>query len=203
MMIPPLPDPDMILNVSATTSTRVEFYVDDNTSNVVIDMGDGSPLLSTKTYDRNYYDYPTAGNYIIRVKGSTASVRISCPDITSVVSFGIGITSPTFAYCTSLTQVPAELPPHITSTQNMFSACISFNQDISAWDTSHLTNMSNMFYGCTSFNQPLNSWNVSNVTNMYYMFFNCPLFNQALNSWNVSNVTNMSYMFDGCIASYD
>ena len=48
----------------------------------------------------------------------------------------------------------------------MFSDAISFNGDISGWDTSNV-DMEGMIDGATNFNRDLQSWN---VTNMCFMF---------------------------------
>jgi surface protein len=80
---------------------------------------------------------------------------------------------------------------------NMFINAEAFNSDISSWDTSGVTNMSAMFQGTKSFNSDINSWDTSNVTNMIAMFFIATAFNQPLYSWNTSAVENMDYMFNG------
>ena len=80
----------------------------------------------------------------------------------------------------------------------------TFNEDISAWDTSNVTDMSYMFdshrfqsehwwlgyeqgdrHGAyvpyaTAFNQNIGSWDTSKVTSMGYMFYNATAFNQDI-----------------------
>ena len=84
---------------------------------------------------------------------------------------------------------------HMTNMSEMFTSAITFNQDISSWDTSSVTNMNLMFFNVPMFNQNIGAWNTSNVTSMYNMFFNASVFNQPIGSWDTSNVTNMYSMF--------
>ena len=72
----------------------------------------------------------------------------------------------------------------------------SFDDDISAWDTSSVTRMDYMFYGQSSFNQPLNDWRVDNVTNMSYMFYGARSFNQPLGDWRLRSDCGTNRMFD-------
>ena len=54
--------------------------------------------------------------------------------------------------------------------------------------------MDSMFSGAISFNQDLSLWNTGSVTNMRWMFNNTP-FDQNIGVWNVSGVTDMESMF--------
>jgi len=65
---------------------------------------------------------------------------------------------------------------------------LSFNQDISSWDTGKVTNMSGMFEYALSFNQDISSWNISNVTDLSYMFHNSKSFDQDLSEWDFSGL---------------
>jgi surface protein len=47
-----------------------------------------------------------------------------------------------------------------------FEDAASFNDDISAWDTSNVTNLANAFAGAILFNVDISGWNTSKVTNM-------------------------------------
>ena len=72
----------------------------------------------------------------------------------------------------------------------------SFDDDISAWDTSSVTRMDYMFMGQSAFNQPLNDWRVDNVTNMSYMFYGAGSFNQPLGDWRLRSDCRTNRMFD-------
>ncbi len=95
----------------------------------------------------------------------------------------------------TIEKLPNKLPAEITSTKDMFADAISFNQDISQWDTSNVTNMSRMFVDAEKFNQNLSSWNTKNVTNMSEMFGGTDEFNQDISQWNTAKVKAMSFMF--------
>ena len=82
-----------------------------------------------------------------------------------------------------------------TSLASMFNQASSFNQDISAWNTSNITNMASMFNDASSFNQDISAWDVSSVTSMAGMFRSSS-FNQNLNSWVTSSLNNMREMFE-------
>ncbi|PPE04416.1 hypothetical protein EELLY_v1c00910 [Entomoplasma ellychniae] len=88
------------------------------------------------------------------------------------------------------------------------SELMSFNQDISKWNTSNVTNMKAMLQGASSFNQDISKWDTSKVTDMSYMFCNAFSFNQDISTkkvkdqngeeytaWDTSKVTDMTQMF--------
>ena len=75
----------------------------------------------------------------------------------------------------------------------MFFQCITFNRDISGWDTSSATTMQDMFNGSNNamvFNQPIGAWDTSSVTNMTSILRNCSSFDQDLSNWDLTAVTN-------------
>jgi hypothetical protein len=71
----------------------------------------------------------------------------------------------------------------------------TFNEDISAWDTSGVTNMFSMFFKASAFNQPIGDWRVDKVTSMGSMFQAAKSFNQNLSGWDVDHVDDLSKMF--------
>ena len=77
------------------------------------------------------------------------------------------------------------------------SAAASFNEDISAWNTSGVMSMRKMFYGASAFNQDIGNWTVDSGTNMGGMFWYASAFNHDIGGWAVDKVTNMATMFYG------
>ena len=79
------------------------------------------------------------------------------------------------------------------------TAAASFNEDISAWDTSGVTTMKEMFISTSSFNQDISGWAVHNVKSMYQMFHGALAFDQDL-GWCVADDVNLAYAFyySGC-----
>jgi surface protein len=78
------------------------------------------------------------------------------------------------------------------------SAAASFNEDISAWDTSGVTTMEGMFSDARSFNQDIGDWNTSGVKTMramFWMFDYGSAFNQDISDWAIYSVTDMEGMF--------
>ena len=106
-----------------------------------------------------------------------------------------------FAFCPNLdlSSVQGTLDlTGVTNLDGLFYECFALTtiNNINSWDTSAITTMNEMFTNCNSFNQSL-SFNTSSVTSMNSMFKGCSVFNQAL-TFNTSAVTNIGSMFSGC-----
>jgi len=90
--------------------------------------------------------------------------------------------------------------------QSQWDVCTSsssFNEDISAWDTSGVTTMFAMFFGARVFNQGIGDWAVESVTNMASMFNNARAFNQDISNWAVHSVKAMNHMFFASLFNQD
>jgi hypothetical protein len=81
----------------------------------------------------------------------------------------------------------------------------TFNEDISAWDTTDVTSMLAMFAGASSFNQPLGDWSLDKIIDMRWMFRSASAFDQDL-GWCVVPYNGQSppdgifrYAFDGTL----
>ena len=83
---------------------------------------------------------------------------------------------------------------NVTRTSLPFQAK-SFNQDISAWDTSSVTSLHSTFQRASSFNQDISAWDVSSVVDMHTTFQYAASFNQDISAWDVSSVTLFTEMF--------
>ena len=150
-------------------------------------------LLSTTVVQGESNLYEVIGSFdIVKLMYPPNTVISSTASITE---FGEFIGKHLFNLHTTNLTVPSILPPHVTTTEEMFKGANYFDQDISTWDTTNVTSMASMFAGCLSFGKPLSAWNTSNVTDMSYMFHHCAYFISSLANWNTSNVTNMRGMF--------
>ena len=85
----------------------------------------------------------------------------------------------------------------ITDMSNLFrvepgySGTITFNEDISHWDTSSVTNTNSMFLGASAFNQDIGNWDTSSITDMAAMFNLATTFNRDLSGWCVSQIVSV------------
>jgi surface protein len=197
--------------------------------NVSIDWGDNTPASVATTAGVVSHTYATVGQYTITVSGTLTGFGqeidenffdnppvplLGAEYLTAVTSFGdLGIESLSLAFfgSFSLIDVPSVLPATVTDLSGLFASALSFNDDISAWNTANVTSMAFMFADLiglfsdstepsSAFNQSLSSWVTSSVTDMSFMFAGASSFDQSLSSWVTSKVTDMSFMFGGATA---
>jgi surface protein len=77
----------------------------------------------------------------------------------------------------------------------------TFNEDISAWDSSRIATFQFMFRGAAAFDQELSSWDTSRVEGMSFMFEDASSFNSDISSWDVTKVLSGTWgMFKGASA---
>ena len=182
------------------TTISMEFT---GTVNALVDWGDSTSNAYTTTGNKSH-TYAAGGVYTVTVTGLVTGFNCrSNPELTKCLSFGnLNLTGlqKLFQGCTNLTIAPDNLPSSVTSLQEAFNSCSSFNYDIGSWNTSSVTNMTNMFNAATAFNQDIGSWDTSNVTSVALMFSGASSFNQNIGSWDTSKVIDMEFMFDGASA---
>ena len=71
----------------------------------------------------------------------------------------------------------------------MFDAAVSFNGDITSWDTTGVKTMDEMFTSAVSFNRDISGWPTSkNLESMQGMFKNARSFNQDLSRWTFPTI---------------
>ena len=143
----------LVYNIPNESNKTITIPIDSHTYN--INWGDELESTTTKTHT-----YTTSGIKTITIVSS--DIVLSYKDLpsdgkewlTSCTQFDFKLTKINFSGCSGLTTVPniSQLTYESgVDASYMFEDCISFNQDLSVWDTSNLTNMSFMFKGCTSF----------------------------------------------------
>lgn len=139
-------------------------------------LSDGTIVGDVLTDDYIFFNVPSGKHKLVLVEtrefdeahlGGEALVEIhNFPTSSSICAFS---THPHYS-SPNLVKVPTVLPSNLTRLDRMFSRAISFNQDISMWDTSNVTEMNHMFHLASTFNQDLSQWCVPNITSLPYNF---------------------------------
>ena len=171
-----------------------------------IDWGDDSAVeYSTGQAE---HTYAAAGTYTVKIAGRLPRLfnshrnRSNRNKLRTIEQWGNiewASMRSAFSGCEHL-QSRAQDAPDLTGVNDMslmFSGAISFDGDLSGWDTGHVTNMYSMFSGASSFNGDIGGWDTGRVTDMSWMFLRASAFNRDLSDWNTGRVTDMSGMFYG------
>jgi surface protein len=154
------------------------------------------------------YLYNGEALLVVESKGALLTLRDNGEDLSKVVTTKVTDMSSLFAYSPGSTYNAITFNQNIsnwdTSSVNtmdsMFDNAQAFNQGIGNWNTSSVTSMAGMFSSALTFNQDISNWNTSSVTSMTDMFRSATDFNQNIGSWNTSSVTSMGGMFNGATA---
>lgn len=84
----------------------------------------------------------------------------------------------------------------ITDMGSMFSGCSIFNQPLT-WDLSNCTTCNSMFINNVSFNSDISFYNTEKITTMGNMFNNCDLSDSIIKFGNLDALTSTNGMFKG------
>jgi surface protein len=174
-----------------------------------VDWGDGA--IDNGITGNATHTYATAGTYTVAVYGDFPRIFFNGTGdnekIVTIEQWGdMEWTSMQAAFedCTNLNITnPAIDAPDlalVTTLEDMFYNCSSFNGNVTNWDVSTIEIFDEMFGYCVVFNQNIGTWNMSSATSLYYMFYEAYTFNQPIGTWNVSNVINMEGVFSDALA---
>lgn len=95
--------------------------------------------------------------------------------------------------------------PHTTGIGQLFYGCISYNNDLTNWETENITNFQAVFRDADSFNGDVTNWRLDSATNLTETFWHADSFNRDINTnvrtdgnlaWHTANVTS----FHGILA---
>ena len=203
--------------MTVTTTTANETFtiptINVGTFDAGIEWGDGSVSSISAYNDANLtHTYATAGDHLIRIRGSFPHIRFSSGGdrlkVKSVENLGtVGWLSLSSAFygCTNMTSFTAGTTDtsSVTVMANMFRDCNSLTSlDVSNFDTSSVTAMNNMFRNCTNLTSlDVSNFDTSSVTDMSSMFYVCnSLTSLDVSSFDTSLVTAMNNMFGLCYA---
>ncbi len=188
------------IRIPVSTSQEYAYDVDWNNDGVFDEFGINGSVT---------HDFGTPGIYTIRIRGAFPHIFFNNEgdeekliDIAQWGAIEWRSMYSAFHGCKNLNISAIDAPDlsQVTTFQQIFAGCTSFNSPIGHWDVSQVESFYFAFMNCEAFNQPLNEWNTSSATNMQRMFINCISFNQAIDDWDVSQVASFSAMFQNCKA---
>ena len=201
--------------MTVTTTTANETFTipaaSFGTFDAGIEWGDGSVSSISAYNDANLtHTYATAGDHLIRIRGSFPNIRFNNSGdklkVKSVENLGtVGWINfyGAFYGCTNMTSFTAGTTDtsSVTTMGLMFYNCNSLTSlDVSNFDTSSVTDMNSMFRQCTSLTSlDVSNLDTSSVTAMVTMFYNCnSLTSLDVSNFDTSSVTSMNSMFQSC-----
>jgi gliding motility-associated-like protein len=169
-----------------------------------VEWGDGT-IDNNVTGDITH-TYAAPGTYTILISGDFPAIYFNDIDtgdklkIVEILDWGTiqwQSMENAFFGCANLNFDAINAPDlsQVTTLQNMFRDCFSFNGIVNNWDISNITDISGLFYNARIFNRPLDNWNTAAVTKMSGTFYYAQDFNEPLDNWNTASVTDMSLMF--------
>jgi surface protein len=188
---------DSSIKISTFQDEVYNYDVDWNNDGVFDEFGITGDVVHT---------YSSPGSYTVRIRGLFPRIFFNNQDdvlkIIAINQWGSGLWSSmekAFYGAIHLVGYANDAPnlSQVVSMSYMFANAITFNQNISSWNTSNVRDMSYMFYNAISYNNAYSPllWDTSSVENMSYMFAFAAVFNQNISSWDTSQVTNMNHMF--------
>ncbi|WP_044626977.1 BspA family leucine-rich repeat surface protein, partial [Neotamlana nanhaiensis] len=197
-------------NIESGSSTNNQITIPTNPSytyNYTVDWGDGN--TDTGITANITHDYAAPGIYTVEISGNFPAIYFNDENssdklkIIEILEWGSSIQWQTmesaFFGCENLNFDLIDAPnlSQVTTLEDMFRDCLSFNGIVNNWDVSTITNLSGLFDNCRIFNRPLDNWDTSSVTNMSRTFRSNYQFNEPLDNWNTAAVTTMENMFAG------
>ena len=201
--------------MTVTTTTANETFTipcqNVGTFDAGIEWGDGSVSSISAYNDANLtHTYATAGDHLIRIRGSFPSIKFSnggdklkVKSVENLGTVGWVIFNEAFWGCRNMTSFTAGTTDtsSVTNMRSMFRDCTSLaSLDVSSFDTSSNTDMHYMFYDCSSLTSlDVSSFDTSLVTAMDSTFRSCTnLPSLDVSGFDTSSVTNMNSMFLFC-----
>ena len=206
---------DFVFKVKLTDSDEFTINNPQGASTYSVDCNnDGIGEISDTqgTYTCQTENYPSPGEYIIRIRDTSAdkhalssltfSHNLKIVDIQQWgnekwVSFN-GF----FAY-TNIKAFSAFKKPDLSQMIDMsymFEQAVFFNGYLTEWETDNVKDMHGMFAKATHFTGGLQKWHTSNVEDMREMFYGAIRYTDDLSGWDTSKVTDMRSMFQGAIS---
>ena len=206
------------LGISGSTSN---ISVNFGSARGTIDWGDGKPVAYTGgTVQKFYSSVKPTGNFIATLTEESIipeAHTLTGPGVQEIVRWvnhtvtGLNVGGTAVGDgLVNMVKLPTSIPKSWTKLDYFFANTISFDQDLSTWDTSNIVSMNGLVYNSSSYTgKGMGSWDTSSVTSMYRLAYQARAFNVDLPDWDVSKVTDMrnafynAALFDGALTNWN